>query len=614
MSAFSKKTVHMESSNPILVGTLNSSSIFHERLANGEVRGFTVDVVKTVFDKHKIPYKILCTSLLGDSVIENSIGKIDVWLDDINNVTEDSLYYYSDTLYVGHPSLFVLSTSKYKRLFDFVADTTLISTNYSCDLNDSKLSNIKFIHKNTSLDRRLKLLVGHSISGIIIDREEMYAYIAEHDLSVKLHEIPLHVSPRVHRLRISKRDANLYTILTQGIADMKRDGEWASLQKEWFPYTNSQYRLYCNLSVILVLLFVLCILGACCLTYLFIQKWRKKQDLAKNDLFAKIKENLPLEVRLTHVHVPQQHTNYNITVVQDENGDNKHVKKWSIWLPDLLDGTMIYLAYDVTQYINELSQQEKAERTKSVFLANMSHDIRSPLNAVVGFSDVLIHTPVENKEDIDSYKELIVSSSQFMLKLFQDIIDISHLQTDTMTFESVDTDLYALMRQIDAHYCKVLEDRNISFKLFQPYNQLRAILDKDRLLQVIHNIVGNAAKYTSSGTIAIGLINEGEHLLFFCWDTGSGISKERKQQVFNRFAKLDEIAKGTGLGMAICKSIATFLHGEIDLVSQENKGTLFWYRIPVHVDSAANSKFTEWNVVNKVFEQIKTKQFHVYEN
>lgn len=598
-------------SDPVVIGANHSSSAYHGRTAEGEVEGFAVDVIKYILAQNNIPYSIYCSTLFYKTDHDPVLGSLDVKLDAVSDVRVDSLYYYSDTLYVGHPSLFVLSSSSCRRAVDVKTDALCISTN--CVLKSTANSlGFKLDYSEISLSQRVRLLLSKSITGIIVDREEMYAFIAEHKLEGVMREIPLGIEPHVHRIAVAKHRPDLYAVINKELIQMKRDGEWAILEYKWLSITGEKYRLHQVLAYAALILAGLCVLAFFYLIYLYHKKRSKIAYLEQNDLFEVLVENLPFDMHLSDVRVQEQ-SNFNMIVVKDEAGEARHLKKGYIWVPVLDRGTTIHLSYDVTEYINGLNRQEEAERTKSILLANMSHDIRSPLNGVVGFSDLLIQTPIENKEEIAEYKDIIVSSSQLMHKLFQDILDISRLRTDSMTFEPTHTDLCAVMRQVDAHYNKALEGRDVRFDLYQAYEKMYATLDKDRLLQVIHNIVGNASKYTQKGTISAGLIDEGDYLLFFCWDTGIGISKERQQQVFQRFAKLDEIAKGTGLGMAICKSIADTLQGELDFVSQEGTGTLFWYRIPVLVDSSSKGAHTDWSVIHKVLEQIKTKRYLAYE-
>lgn len=197
---------------------------------------------------------------------------------------------------------------------------------------------------------------------------------------------------------------------------------------------------------------------------------------------------------------------------------------------------------------------EESNRLKSAFLANMSHEIRTPLNAIVGFSDVLA-SGGSSEEDQRNYFRIIQSNSDLLLRLINDILDLSRLEADKVTLTPEDCDVVQLCRQA---LSSVEMSRRESGNRFVFETQTESFVlqvDIQRLQQVLINLLTNAAKFTKNGTITLQFEVEKEknRVLFAVADTGCGIPKEKQKQVFERFEKLNEYAQGTGLGLSICK-------------------------------------------------------------
>jgi len=246
---------------------------------------------------------------------------------------------------------------------------------------------------------------------------------------------------------------------------------------------------------------------------------------------------------------------------------------------------MIFLLYIVKREFTR--QKEKAIRSdklKSAFLANMSHEIRTPLNAIVGFSRLL--SSGKDSSDTQKYNTIIQKNSDNLLRLINDIIDLSKIEAGDMEMQYSDFDIYEIFIELQEYYSLELEKRGKSDILLDysiPEDITAIHSDAFRIKQVLSNLLDNAIKSTEKGEIIFDLVKKDDRLLFTVSDTGSGIKAEDQERIFNQFTKLDYLdpeSEGTGIGLAIVKHIAELLKGEIWLESTEGEGSSFYFSIP----------------------------------
>ena len=225
-----------------------------------------------------------------------------------------------------------------------------------------------------------------------------------------------------------------------------------------------------------------------------------------------------------------------------------------------------------------LRKAEQSDRLKTAFLANMSHEIRTPLNAIVGFSGVIVE--LDSKEERAEFAELIQRNSDLLLQLISDILDVSKIEAGVLdlSFSSVNAlDVCGNVITSLQTKCKP----GVVLFLSQSVAPIHLYTDPNRLMQVLINLVNNAIKFTSSGTIEVGYFacSDGEQVEFFVKDTGLGMSQDKLTTIFERFIKLNTYVEGTGLGLSISKTIVEMLGGGIGVESQEGVGSRFWFRI-----------------------------------
>ena len=224
-------------------------------------------------------------------------------------------------------------------------------------------------------------------------------------------------------------------------------------------------------------------------------------------------------------------------------------------------------------------QASESVRMKSGFMASMTHELRTPLNAIVGFTSVL--SAFADSPERAEYVRIIRNSSDMLQRLINDIIDASSLTDGVISIKPEQVDFARLFDDICFTLQQRIEKPEVQFWKDNPYKSFVTTIDPGRIQQVLTNFLTNAVKFTKEGHIRLGYRYQNDGLYLFCEDTGAGIPKDKQQIVFNRFVKLDEFVQGTGMGLAICKSIAESCGGKIGVDSEgAGKGSTFWLWIP----------------------------------
>ena len=255
----------------------------------------------------------------------------------------------------------------------------------------------------------------------------------------------------------------------------------------------------------------------------------------------------------------------------------------------------LYFYYHTKKLKDELQESESAlrdakdraeesSRLKSAFLANMCHQIRTPLNAIVGFSDVLA-SGGSSEDEQQGYVDIIKTNSDLLLRLINDILDVSRLEADRVTFTFEECDVVPLCQRVLASVSQARKSENeFIFECDRESMDMRT--DTQRLQQVIINLLSNADKFTRNGKITLGLkVDEKQReVLFSVSDTGTGIPLEKQKLVFERFEKLNEYVQGTGLGLSICKLTVEKWGGEIWVDPGYTDGARFVFTHPLDIE------------------------------
>ncbi|MCS2874632.1 HAMP domain-containing histidine kinase [Bacteroides thetaiotaomicron] len=255
-------------------------------------------------------------------------------------------------------------------------------------------------------------------------------------------------------------------------------------------------------------------------------------------------------------------------------------------------GVMIYLVIHIVKQNKKIAESkirmeqsrlnaENAMQSKSLFLSNMSHEIRTPLSALSGFSSLLTEQALD-EETRRQCGDIIQQNSDLLLKLINDVIDLSNLEIGNMKFNFNYCDAIAICNNVIDTVNKVKQTQaELRFNTSLP--SLKLYTDDSRLQQLLINLLINATKFTPQGNITLEVQQESKDFaLFSVTDTGCGIPLEKQSSIFNRFEKLNEGAQGTGLGLSICQLIIERIGGKIWIDPNYTTGCRFYFTHPIN--------------------------------
>jgi len=262
----------------------------------------------------------------------------------------------------------------------------------------------------------------------------------------------------------------------------------------------------------------------------------------------------------------------------------------------LLDVYVSYLIYTIIfgvvmlftlrAYVREKQKAVQSDQLKTAFLANMSHEIRTPMNAILGFTQLLENDLVPEKKE--AYLRVIKDNGHSLLRLIEDIIDVSKIEAGELKIRNGETNLDKIFDGLISAFRQILKEfpeKEIELIKESGTEGLVVISDGARLKQILTNLLHNAIKYTDSGTIILGFKQEDEYLKFYVRDSGEGIKSEYLEEIFDRFRKIEtdrtkKIQPGTGIGLSISKNLAELLGGKMSVSSEYGTGSEFSFTIP----------------------------------
>lgn len=282
-------------------------------------------------------------------------------------------------------------------------------------------------------------------------------------------------------------------------------------------------------------------------------------------------------------------------LIRFRGGEKKWIQDSSLPLTDGDTGRVIGafgILFDINdrkRYLNKLEdakeRAEESDRLKSAFLHNISHEIRTPLNAIVGFS-AFINDPDSYSGDRDEIRDIITRSSDHLLEIFEDIVEMSSLEAGNVRIKKENVNINAVLRKIYERFREKAHTKIISLGYVAELDDTRAEVRTDRykLSQVLVNLVGNAMKFTKEGEVSFGYSVKHDELEFFVSDTGIGIPGEHYPMIFKSFFQGDSsntrVYEGTGLGLSISKAYVELLGGKIWFNSYQGAGSVFYFTLP----------------------------------
>ena len=222
------------------------------------------------------------------------------------------------------------------------------------------------------------------------------------------------------------------------------------------------------------------------------------------------------------------------------------------------------------------NKAEESDRLKTAFLANMGHEIRTPLNAIVGFADLL--PVVESEEDRNLLIQEIQTNNHKLLRIIDGLVSMSKIEAGAKSLMMAKVDINQILQQmVDTYQPTTM----LKMTTKCPLAELPTQTDREKLLEILDNLVQNAVKFTAEGSIILGYEVLGNRVRIWVKDTGKGIPAEDQERIFERFVKLDEFVPGTGLGLSVAKSHVLSLNGTIGVESKVGEGSTFWVELPL---------------------------------
>ena len=281
--------------------------------------------------------------------------------------------------------------------------------------------------------------------------------------------------------------------------------------------------------------------------------------------------HLQYQIEASHSTKPYWSESYVTVEKRDLNGD-----------PETLVGTSMRIDQqkEIESSLKEaLFHAEESDRLKSAFLTNISHEIRTPLNAIVGFSEVL--GMAESEEERQHLVGLIQKHNTQLLTLFDDIVNMSKLEArgggniTKKTFE-----LKEVVDELFDKFDSTAKEVHVQLRLDDAGPMPTLCTDRDRIREILNQYLSNALKFTSEGQVTVGCSELDDTIRIWVRDTGKGIPADKcNERIFDRFIKVDEFVQGSGLGLSICRSMASSLGGTVGVESEFGKGSTFWVEL-----------------------------------
>lgn len=247
----------------------------------------------------------------------------------------------------------------------------------------------------------------------------------------------------------------------------------------------------------------------------------------------------------------------------------------------VINGTnyLICSAMDITDLVMAKQKAVESDKLKSAFLHTISHEIRTPINSIVGYSQLVSYS--KDKDDIDAFCEQIIYGSEQLLHLVTDIVYLANFETVSKNLVHEDLNIESLFTTIKCQYENQVKDKHLNF-IYTPHPETNHVYsNKDAIMQLIKCFLENAIKFTKEGYVSMGYDLKKDNLKIWVKDSGIGIEKKNLKNVFKRFFKLDEFTSGTGIGLYICQKIVKSMKGKIGIDSEPDKGTYIWAELPL---------------------------------
>ena len=530
--------------------------------AKGEPDGFNVDVVRAVAKEMGLHIKIELgpwsevRKLLED-------GKIDALMGMYYSSERDKKVDFSIPHFISSYSLFVRDSSNIKEFKD-IRNRKVIA-----QLDDLGYDYIKENHITSHIISKgdwketLKSLSRGEGDCAIVSRVQGVMLI--HNLNLKnIHAVGQPILQQKYCMAVAEGNSGLLATFNEGLSTLKATGQYEVIYEKWFGLYEEKVVSKDKL-IRFILWLLIPLVGAMLLVGAWVTMLRRQVLRKTKELELELKEHKITEQKLVE-------NEQRLTVQNEEYAVVYEELKWR--------NSMI-------ESINEqlTIAKEKAEdsnRLKSAFLANMSHEIRTPLNGIVGFSALLARKELSETKR-NQYSEIVNNNAQRLLALLSDILDFSKIETGQIVITLRPVVLNEVFAELFAIYQPQVESKQLKLILNTSVEgEVLVNTDKQRLFQVLINLLSNALKFTSAGEIVFGYEVQGHQVCCYVRDSGIGIEPAYLVTIFERFSQgnPEHSRQGTGLGLAIAKSLVALLGGEIWVNSKVGEGSTFYFTIP----------------------------------
>ena len=524
--------------------------------------GKPVNIIATLTDETEVKQKERDVEQLSEryrSIFENSIIGMsfyspDGWLLDANRIMRKICHFDSDTSdgFFSNANLFDVMP------FNEVLDRDNVEDYWACSLSivpEREMRVYLEISVHPIYDENGKLMYISVTANDVTEERNMYLNVMENDARMK---------------KINEAIKNYEAELRYMLQASKMQTWRISLERDTLEF-------YSGLNTVV---------------RSFNLRQMQKIFVDQENEFVKALSNPSEALKKPLVHVGQMHPMVTLSSTEDQwvqincipeyDKNGKLLGAFGVWrnINDLM--------HKQDQLRNETKRAHESGQMKTLFLANMTHEIRTPINAIVGFSEVLSSLTAEDEKK--EIIRIIKNNCDMLLRLINDILTVSSLETGQMDIKPVEVDFAKAFNELFESLRPRVQEPGVEFVKDNPYATLPIVVDVERVSQVATNFLTNAVKYTHQGYIKLSYrtearVSEGkqrEGLYVYCEDTGDGILPEAQPKIFERFYKVNDFVQGTGLGLSICKAFTDASHGDIGVISEgKGKGSVFWMWIPL---------------------------------